>query len=194
MQRRSANILSEGKREIRAIGDSCDPSCFMWFACENSKPNGICKGFILLDGETRKLINKNLTENDALYVNACVRIIQNNECKPEEKDGLVEEILRYIPPPKTPPSGFLGMLESAHPTSEKQGEPQPSNSGFQRMLEASGKSNQPHTTILTRGIDESKFPDLCDPTQCPPNYARWCRANREGHYGQPCIYITLKNR
>lgn len=42
------------------------------------------------------------------------------------------------------PVGFRAMLEAVHPTSEKQEpEPQPSNSGFQRMLTASGKGNQP---------------------------------------------------
>jgi hypothetical protein len=196
MKLRSAQILQEGKREIRAIGDSCDPSCFVWFACGNSKPNDVCKGFVLLNGESRKLINRNLTENDALYVNACVRMVQNNECKPEEKDGLVEEVLRYIPPPKTPPSGFIEMLESAHPTTTSEPEQQePSASEFQRMFIASRKSmEQSHTTTLTRGIDESQFPDLCNPNECPPNYARHCRANRQENWGKPCIYKTPKNR
>jgi hypothetical protein len=197
MKLRSARILQEGKREIRAIGDSCDPSCFVWFACGNSKPNDVCKGFVLLNGETRRIINKNLSENDALYVNACVRMVQNNECKPEEKDGLVEEILRYIPPPKTPPSGFSAMVEASRGierSREEEKQEEPSNSGFQRMLEASGKSEQPHTATLTRGIDESQFPDVCDPTKCPPNYARHCRANREEHWGKACVYKTPKNR
>jgi hypothetical protein len=97
ISQRSANILSEGKREIRAINDVCDPSCFVWFACANSKPNDVCKGFILLDGESRKLINRNLTEDDAIYVGNCVRTIQRG-CEPETKETLVPEILRFLSP------------------------------------------------------------------------------------------------
>jgi len=101
MKLRSGKILQEGKREIRAINDPCDASCFMWFACGNSKPNGICKGFILLNGETRKIINKNLNENDALYVEDCVRMVQNKRT-PEEQEYFVQEVLRFIPPPEYP--------------------------------------------------------------------------------------------
>jgi hypothetical protein len=165
MKLRSGKILQEGKREIRAIGDSCDPSCFTWFACGNSKPNGICKGFVLLDGETRKLINRNLTENDALYIENCMRIIQNGNSE-EPKEQLVQEVLRYIPPPKQQPSGFIAMLESAHPTTEKQELEEPhTNSEFQRMLDASGKNSEPHT-IVERQIQpwdfEYRLPETCN--------------------------------
>lgn len=196
MKLRSAQILEKGKREIRAIGDNCDPSCFTWFACANSKNDSVCKGFVLLNGETRKLINKNLTENDAIYVENCMRIIQNGSSE-ETKEQLVQEVLRYLPPQTSPrQEGFLNMLESAYHTSEKQEEPESQpTSEFRRMLDASSKNNQPTIERQIIPIDfVSQFPDICDPTKCPPNYARHCRANREGHYGQPCIYVTLKNR
>jgi len=198
MKLRSAHILQEGKREIRAIGDSCDPSCFTWFACGNSKPNGICKGFILLDGETRKIINENLSENDVIYVENCMRIIQNGSSE-ETKEQLIQEVLRYIPPPPTRhKEGFLGMLEASRGTVERSAEEEkqePSNSEFQRMLSESGKNNQPAIERQIIPIEfASQFPDLCDPDKCPPNYARHCRANRQENYGKPCIYVTLKNR
>jgi len=197
MQRRSANILLEGKREIRAINDPCDPSCFMWFACANSKPNDVCKGFVLLNGDRRKLINNNLTENDVIYVENCMRIIQNGNSE-EPKERLVQEVLRYIPPqPTQHQEGFLGMLEASTGMIERNTEEEkqePSASGFQKIFIASRKNTeQPHTPIL-RGIDESQFPDLCDPTKCPPNYARHCSANRQENWGKPCIYKTPKNR
>ena len=93
----SAELLLKGKHEIRAINDSCDPSCFVWFACANSKPNGICKGFVLLDGESRKLINKNLTDDDEVYVSNCMRMIQD-ECSEETEKVLVPEVLRFLSP------------------------------------------------------------------------------------------------
>jgi len=95
--------------------------------------------------------------------------------------------------------GFLAMLQSAtaHSTSPERLQPQETaNSEFQRMLRASGNNNQPLTipSVLIPAIDESQFPDLCNPAECPPNYSRHCRANRVEHYGQPCIYKTVKNR
>ena len=97
MRLKSAELLSKGKHEIRAINDSCDPSCFVWFACANSKPNGICKGFVLLDGESRNLINKNLTDDDEVYVSNCMRMIQD-ECSEETEKVLVPEVLRFLSP------------------------------------------------------------------------------------------------
>jgi len=97
MKLSSAELLLKGKHEIRAINDPCDPSCFVWFACANSKPNGICKGFVLLDGESRKLINKNLTDDDEVYVSNCMRMIQD-ECSEETEKVLVPEVLRFLSP------------------------------------------------------------------------------------------------
>jgi len=97
MKLSSAELLLKGKHEIRAINDPCDPSCFVWFACANSKPNGICKGFVLLDGESRNLINKNLTDDDEVYVSNCMRMIQD-ECSEETEKVLVPEVLRFLSP------------------------------------------------------------------------------------------------
>ena len=97
MKLKSAELLSKGKHEIRAIGDSCDPSCFTWFACANSVPSGTCRGFVLLDGESRKLINKNLSEDDEVYISNCMRMVQNGCCE-ETKDVLIPEVLRFLSP------------------------------------------------------------------------------------------------
>jgi len=96
------------------------------------------------------------------------------------------------------PEGFIAMVEaSRQPTSPERLQPQETaNSEFQRMLRASGNNNQPLTipSVLIPAIDESQFPDLCNPAECPPNYSRHCRANRAEHYGEACIYKTVKNR
>ena len=97
MKLSSAELLSKGKHEIRAINDSCDPSCFTWFACANSVPSGTCRGFVLLDGESRKLINKNLSEDDEVYISNCMRMVQNGCCE-ETKDVLIPEVLRFLSP------------------------------------------------------------------------------------------------
>jgi hypothetical protein len=76
--------------------------------------------------------------------------------------------------------------------------PQPTQheSGFLNMLEASRGISTISTrepAPLTRAIDESQFPTLCNPEECPPDYARHCRANRAENYGKPCIYRTPTN-
>jgi hypothetical protein len=159
---RSANILSEGKREIRAIGDRCDPSCFVWFACANSKPNDVCKGFVLLDGETRKLINRNLNADDVIYVENCMRMIQNGNSEEE----LVQEVLRYIPPPPTQHrEGFLAMVEASRGTVERKEEKhgEEPNSEFQRMLSASGKNSElVERQIFPSYHFEAQLPETCN--------------------------------
>jgi len=101
MKQRSANIILAGTREIRAINDPCDPACFTWYACANSKPNGKCEGFILMNGETRKHLNKILNDGDAHYIEDCVRMVQNKRT-PEEQEYFVQEVLRFIPPREYP--------------------------------------------------------------------------------------------
>lgn len=106
--------------------------------------------------------------------------------------------------------GFANMVQSAFGNQNAQAENRESeshpNSEFSRMLEESGKGStereQPHTPIpnivtmtgMLRMVDESQFPQFCDPEKCPKNFSRHCRANTEAHRGQPCIYLTEKNR
>jgi len=207
----SANILKEGKREIRAIGDTCDASCFTWYACAHSKPNGTCEGFVLMNGETRKHLNRILNGDDAIYVQECMKTIQC-ECDAETEETLVSEVLRYLPPQESErKEGFIGMVECAlgvsntpSPEGTEPEEKTQSTSEFQRMLgEARGRNKQPYTAIpkttmrmtgMLRQIDESQFPEFCDPEKCPPDFARHCRANRPENFGQPCIYLTPRNR
>ncbi len=123
MDKRSAAILLKGKGEIRAIGEPCDPSCFMWFCCSNSVPDGFCKGFSLLDGESRKLLRRNLQEDDLLYLEDCVGAVQNG-CRSDVKRSLTSEVYRCLKPisdilrEEEPIErlGFRGMLDSAFPT------------------------------------------------------------------------------
>jgi hypothetical protein len=175
MKQSSANVLRDGKREIRAIGDVCDASCFTWYACAHSKPNGVCEGFVLMNGETRKHLNRILNEDDAIYVQNCARMAQS-ECPEETREVMVQEVLRYIPP-KEPEhqEGFANMVECAF--GNQNGQPK----------------NTESEPTLTRAIDESQFPALCNPMLCPPNYSRHCEANTPAHFGQPCIYRTPTN-
>jgi hypothetical protein len=161
-----------------------------------------------MNHQIRTHLNRILNEDDNKYIENCVNKIQRG-VDPETEEGLVKEVLRYIPPQEPQRrEGFLAQLEASRgvqntPTSENaEPEPRP-KSEFIRMLEASSKSTtkreQPilKTATMTgvlRQVDESQFPDLCNPMSCPDDFARHCGANREDHYGQPCIYKTPKNR
>jgi len=65
--------------------------------------------------------------------------------------------------------------------------------GFANMVEcAFGQpENRESEPTLTRAIDETQFPDFCDPMKCPSNYARHCSANRPENYGKRCVYKTF---
>lgn len=170
----SANILREGKSEIRAIGDVCDPVCFTWYGCAHSKPNGVCEGFVLMNGETRKHLNKILNEDDAIYVQNCVNRIQNGS----NEEGLVSEVLRYLPPQEPErKEGFLAMLEASHPNNPTRETIQPepeerASSGFSAMLSASSKgverqSEQPQLMRRQMSFDyENQLPLICTES-CP---------------------------
>ena len=157
----------------------------------------VIKGFAQLCGaipEIEKILESveaiELTENDFDELHASIERYFKSEKEEEAKN-----IERIVKKGTFPPQGFFAMLESAHPahptTPERE---QPANSEFQRMFREATKNNQAIPSILIQAIDEAQFPDLCNPDLCPKDYARHCRANREDHYGQPCIYKTLKNK
>jgi len=155
----SANIMRQNKRVIRAISEPCDASCATWFACANSKPNGVCSGFVLMNGQTRKHLDKILNEDDAIYVQNCVRMIQNGDMS-EDKESLVEEVLRFIPEVERQPkeTGFAAMLTAARsgtPTSEHTApEEERATSGFSAMLSASSKGKKTDEETVKRALDE----------------------------------------
>jgi hypothetical protein len=189
----------------------CSPACVFYADCKNYSQNEPCSGFRLLEnGNAVHRILQNLSENDKIYIERCMEKIPRTTDS-EEKETLIGEVRRYLhePEPQTTQhrEGFLAMVEASRGTverKEEKQEEQPPTSQFMAMLSESGKSNQPHTvverqvqtipSILFPTINESQFPDLCDPTKCPKDFARHCRANREEHFGKPCIYKTPKNR
>lgn len=177
MDRRSAEILSKGKAEIRAIGEPCDPSCAMWFCCENSVPNGICKGFVLLNGESRKLLRRNMQEDDLLYLEDCVGAVQNG-CAPDVKRSLTGEVFRCLKPisdilEEEPIErlGFRGMLDHVSKETDTPSPSQPIIRGFGRgfrgMLDemSEGKKRSIAGVMPQAGIDECNF-------DC--NYHQYC--------------------
>jgi len=149
----SANLLKAGKRELRSLGDDCDDACFPAYCCGNFELHGICRGFKLLNGENRKKLNAMLTDDDVLYIESCMRMIQNGH----NEDVLVPEVLRYLKRPEDRPreSGFLGMIEASRgvPTTPtpKQTEPEMRGGwGFRAMLTGASRGNATGYSIETR--------------------------------------------
>ena len=200
-----AQIILRDSARFPTEGSQCDASCAFYWCCENSQDFGECKGFVLLNHGNLEHIKRTLDEHIDEYIQNSYQAIQR--CLDNGTEDMGDIILRDIDSigkqfsNKRQPSGFIAMLESAHPTTPSEPEPQePSQSDFQRMLSESGKNTvverqvQTIPSILFPTIDESQFPDLCDPTKCPKDFARHCRANTENHWGKPCIYKTPKNR
>jgi len=150
----SANLLRAGKRELKSLGDDCDDACFPAYCCANFELRGICRGFKLLNGDNRKKLNAMLTDNDVLYIESCMRMIQNGH----NEAALVPEVLRYLKRPEdhSRESGFTAMLTAARssiPTSEYTELAEPhSNSGFLRMLEESSKNATDENVQVERVI------------------------------------------
>lgn len=148
MNKSSANLIALGRRELRAIGEKCDPACFTWYACANSKPDGLCDGFILLDGESKRHLHKLLSEDDGKYIQSCMNIVQR-ECNDETKETLVSEVLRCLPEaePEPRPTGFTAMRNAAFHVNPSTSESEPeteerATSGFSAMLRASANGKK----------------------------------------------------
>jgi len=233
-----AQIMKSGSARFPMKGTNCVPSCAFYFCCANGKDGENCTGFQLLNGESKKLLERNLGEDSVKYIENSYgfieRAIQNKNF-----DG-VEVVTRdlsrlrekAIPEPTQRPEGFLYMLKCARgvqntspqksqpiersqlnqhqegilamieasrgllSTSSRQPEPDPvecgHENGFAGMIDALRSKTQSNPN-LTRAIDETQFPNFCDPMKCPPNFSRHCSANRPENYGRPCIYQTSTN-
>jgi len=199
-----AQIMRSGSAKFPVKGSNCLPSCAFYWCCGNSGDGEPCQGFFLINGDAKRLLEKQLGENSLQYIKNSYgfieRAIQNNH--PEDAEVILRDMSalreRITPQPTRYGTGFLAMVEASRGFSNKPThEPDPverePNTGFRGMLDALRSKIESHPT-LTRAIDESRFPPLCNPMSCPLDFARHCRANRPENYGKMCIYKTLKNR
>jgi len=163
MNRTSANLLLEGKAEIRSIGQPCDASCAMWFCCQNSTPNGTCKGFVLLNGKSKDILRKNMREDDLIYLENSARIIQNG-CSVETRRALASEVYRYLKPindilREEPALGFRAMLDKAIEPTPEESTWKPITRGFKGgfagMLEEAsrGTDSESMSSVLIRSLE-----------------------------------------
>ena len=215
---KDANLILRQSAKFPQKGDQCNASCAFYFCCANSKDFGTCEqGFQLINGDSRKLLERNLGADSVKYIENSYGFIQR-AIQNENLEG-VELVTRDLsrlhekafPEPTQRPSGISYMAQCAFGNQNTQPEnTQPethSDSEFTRMLEASGKGStnreESHTAIskttirmtgMLRMVDETQFPQFCDPEKCPKDFARHCSANRPEHHGKVCIYIVPRNR
>jgi hypothetical protein len=157
-----------------------------------------------------------LTPANRAYLENIARITKSNAWPADEQTDLLidaQQVIKIVKQntelyqeSKPQERGFTGMLNAAfhvQPTETDKPEATQPTSTFRSMLEeASGRNKQSHTTTqktatmtgLLRQVDESQFPEKCNPELCPPDFSRHCRANTEAHRGQPYIYRTPRNR
>jgi hypothetical protein len=168
-----AHIILRDSARFPTEGTQCDASCAFYWCCANSKDFGECKGFLLLNHGNLDHIKRTYDKNIDEFIENSYQVIQRSL-----NDGVeinADVLLRNIDQigkqfskkqQSLPTSGFIAMVESAHPTTPSEPEPQePSNSEFQRMLSESGKNTeQPHT--IERQIQpwdfEYRLPETCN--------------------------------
>lgn len=149
-------------------------------------------------------LQANLSSDNRAYLENIARIAKSDTWPADEQTLLLRDAQNVVKmvkqkpePQRATPTGFKQMLEHArpsNPTSPTRPESETrSTVGFHGMLSAISGRKRAHGETLRRAIDESQFPRVCNPMLCPPDFARHCRANRQEHHGQPCIYVTLTN-
>jgi hypothetical protein len=124
----------------------------------------------MLNGESEKLLKRGLTEHDLEYIENAHTFIQRSldNGHHEEASIILRDIsgLRDRVTPFHPKSGFMAMLEAAHPSdpsipeqTEIEPEEERINSGFSAMLSASSKGKkmnqetaQQASTPIKRGM------------------------------------------
>jgi hypothetical protein len=145
-----------------------------------------------MNHQTRKHLNRILNEDDNKYIENCVTTIQRG-CDAETEEGLVKEILRYVPHQEPQPkSGFLAMLEATHPsnpsTETAQLETEEcASSGFSAMLRASCEGKK--TDVVKRQMSfnyENQLPLICTES-CP--IKRHC-SSFPSNEGSVCVKQT----
>jgi hypothetical protein len=196
-----AQIMRSGSARFPTKGTTCVPACCFYWCCQNGEDGKNCVGFQLINGQVKRHLQEQLGEDALKYVQNAYGFIQR-AIQNENLEG-VEVITRdvsqlrerTIPESTERASGFAHMLECAHgvqndPTPEPEPQEQVRETGLLGMMSALGSKTESHPT-LTRAIDESQFPDFCDPMKCPSNYARHCSANQPSNYGKRCVYKTL---
>jgi len=195
--KKDADIILRQSAKFPQKGDQCNASCAFYFCCQNSRDFEECKGFLMLNGESEKLLKRGLSENDLEYIENAHTFIQRsieNE-QTEQATVILRDIgqlrERLTPQPTRHGSGFLAMLEAAHPsnpTSEPEPEQQPTTE-FQRMLqEARGTRTPVETqTLISRQTDfETQLPIICGET-CP--IKRHC-SSFPANEGNVCVKQT----
>jgi len=201
-----AHLILTNSAKFPTKGAQCNGSCVFYFACQNSKDFSECTGFLMLNGESERLLKRGLTEHDLEYIENAHSVIQRSleNGHPEDARVILRDISqlgeRVTPQPTERKSGIAHMIECAlgipnTPTQEpeRQTPETRSTEGLGGMLDAISRTQQTHSVTLTRAIDESLFPTLCDGQSCPKEYQKHCSANRIENIGKKCIYKTLTN-
>lgn len=75
---KDANLILRQSTKFPQQGDQCNGSCAFYFCCRNSKDFAECRGFLMLNGESEKLLKRGLTEHDLEYIENAHSIIQRS--------------------------------------------------------------------------------------------------------------------
>jgi hypothetical protein len=137
-----------------------------YFACQNSKDFSECTGFLMLNGESERLLKRGLTEHDLEYIENAHSVIQRSidNGQHEQANVILRDIgqlrERVAPQPTNRASGFTHMVECARgvstvPTQEPEPTPETrGTSGFSAMLSASSKDKKTPEDAIQKALDE----------------------------------------
>jgi len=65
---RDANLILSDDKRFPTIGSDCNASCCFYFCCANSEDYGKCQGFIMMNGESARLLKRTLDNNVLEYI------------------------------------------------------------------------------------------------------------------------------
>jgi hypothetical protein len=65
---KDADIILRKTAKFPTKGSQCNSACAFYFCCANGKDFEQCQGFLMLNGETKKLLEKNLGTDAVEYI------------------------------------------------------------------------------------------------------------------------------
>ena len=163
---KDADIILRKTAKFPTKGSQCNSACAFYFCCANGKDFEECTGFQMLNGESKKLLEKALGTDSVEYINNSYgfieRAIQNNDLE------AVEVVVRDL----------SQLRERAEP--EKTDFVEAMARGFTNIQGATASMSAPN---LEEDRRESSYPELCDDT-CKHVT---CPYRRQENYSKPCL-------
>ena len=157
---KDADIILRKSAKFPTKGSQCNSACAFYFCCANGKDFEECTGFQMINGQSKKLLERTLGENSLEYIQNAYgfieRAIQNNDLE------AVEVVVRDL--------------------SQLRERAEPETTDFAEAMRRGFSSIEGAVSNMEEDHREKEFPELCD------NSCKYltCPFRKQENFNLPC--------